>query len=145
MQPSRPNSAQPGRAPARPRRLTGGPRLSAAALSPMRSRSLPLLSLCHVGPIGQLLSRCPERPFPHSLRRGPALSDAPPALAVDRRVRTRARRRISRPRRPPTRPAPVLEPRQCPALSPRLISCSFALSRALSTPPAATRDPRLCS
>ena len=55
------------------------------------------------------------------------VSSAPSALAVDRRVRTRARRRISRPRRPPTRPAPFLEPRQCPAHTPHLISCSFAL------------------
>jgi hypothetical protein len=38
----------------------------------------PLLSLCLVGPILQLLSRCPERPFPLSLHRGPALSDPPP-------------------------------------------------------------------
>jgi hypothetical protein len=70
------------------------------------------------------------------------VSSAPSALAMDRRVRTRARRRFSRPRRPPTRPAPFIEPCQCPAHTPHLISRSFALSRALPTPPAAAGDPR---
>jgi hypothetical protein len=65
-----------------------------------------------------------------------------PALVVDRRVRTRARRRVSRPRRPPTRLAPFLEPYQCPAHTPCLISHNFTLSRALPTPPAAAEDPR---
>ncbi|ONM32786.1 hypothetical protein ZEAMMB73_Zm00001d041288 [Zea mays] len=64
---------------------------------------------------------------------------------MDRRVRTRARRRISRPQRPPTRPTLFLEPRHCPTHTPHLISCSFALSRALPSPPAATGDPRPCS
>jgi hypothetical protein len=152
MQPSRPNSAQPGRAPARPRRLTSGPRLSVAALS---------LAHCLVGPTCRCrfhhphapplsLSRGPGSPVAESLpraspflslRRGPSLS-VPPALAVDRRVRTRARHWISRPRRPPMRPAPFLEPRHCPALGPRLISHGFALSRALPTPPAAAGEPR---
>jgi hypothetical protein len=70
------------------------------------------------------------------------VSSALSALAVDRRMRTRARRRISRPRRPPTHPSPFLEPCQCPAHTPRLISLSFTLSRALPMPPAAARDPR---
>jgi hypothetical protein len=70
------------------------------------------------------------------------VSSAFPALAVDRRVRTRARRWVSRPRRPPTSPAPFLEPRPCPAHTPRLISLSFTLSRALPTSPAAAGDPR---
>jgi hypothetical protein len=73
------------------------------------------------------------------------VSSAPSALAVDRRVRTLARRRISRPRRLPTRPAPFLEPRQCLAHTPLLISHSFTLSRALPSPPAAAGDPRPCS
>jgi hypothetical protein len=64
-----------------------------------------------------------------------------PAPAVDRRMRTRARRQVSRPRCPPTRPAPFLELRQCPVHTPRLISLSFTLSRALPSPPDATRDP----
>jgi hypothetical protein len=67
------------------------------------------------------------------------------ALAVDRRVCTCARHRVSRPRRPPTRPAPFIEPCQCPAHTPHLISRSFTLSRALPTPPAAAGDPRLRS
>jgi hypothetical protein len=63
------------------------------------------------------------------------------ALDVDRLVRTRARRRVSQPRRPPTRPTPFLEPRQCPALAPRLISHALALSRALTSPPDSAGDP----
>jgi hypothetical protein len=67
------------------------------------------------------------------------------APAVDQRVRTRARRRVSRPRRPPTHPAPFLEPRQCPAHTPHLILLDFTLSRALPTPPDAAGDLRPCS
>jgi hypothetical protein len=163
MQPSRPNSAQPGHAPARSRRLTGGPRLSAATLSPARSPSLAhcpvgptcrrqllrprvsLLSLCLVGPVRQALSCCPARPLFLSAMWACPVRSAPPALAVDQRVHTRARRRVSWPRRPPTRPTPFLEPRQCPVLAPRLISHNFTLSRALPTPPAAAGDPRPCS
>jgi hypothetical protein len=63
------------------------------------------------------------------------------APAVDQCVRTRSCRRISRPRRPPTRPAPFLEPHQCPPHTPHLISRSFTLSRALPTPPATAGDP----
>jgi hypothetical protein len=95
--------------------------------------------------------RGPGSPVTESLPRAPLsylsvpwacpVSSAPSALAVDRRVRTRARRRISRPQRSPTRPAPFLEPRQCPTHTPRLISLSFTLSRALPTPPAAAGDP----
>jgi hypothetical protein len=78
-----PKLAQLGHALARLRRLTGGPRLSAAALSPARSLSCSLPSgadlsalvssparspsLCPAGPVRQLLSRCPERPSPLSL------------------------------------------------------------------------------
>jgi hypothetical protein len=75
-----------------------------------------------VGPVHQLLSRCPEHPFPLSLSLSAPwtlpVRSALPGPIVDRRVRTRARRRISRSRRPPTLPAPFLEPRQCPALAP---------------------------
>jgi hypothetical protein len=72
------------------------------------------------------------------------VSSAFSALAVDRRVRTCARRRVSRPRRPPTRPIPFIEPCQCPAHNPHLISHSFTLSRALPSPPATAGDPRPC-
>jgi hypothetical protein len=71
----------------------------------------------------------------------PVRSDLP-APTVDQRVRTRACHRVSRPRHPPTRPAPFLEPRPCPALVPRLISHSFALSRIVPSPPDAAGDLR---
>jgi hypothetical protein len=99
MKHSQPNSAQPGCAPAR--RLTGGSRLSAAALPRALPLSLaaqwgrpvsasfftraPLLSLCLTGPVRQLPSRCPACPLfflctvglpcqlrPPRPRRGPA-------------------------------------------------------------------------
>jgi hypothetical protein len=94
-QPSRPKSAQPGRVPTRPRRLTGGPRLSAAVLPRARP---PSLASCPAGPIcrrqfpspvrslslsvsqAQIASRravAPRAPF-LSLCRGPALSVPPP-------------------------------------------------------------------
>jgi hypothetical protein len=98
------------------------------------------------------MPRGPGSPVTESLPRTPLsslsapracpVSSTPSALAVDRRVRTRSHRQISRPRRPPTRPTPFLEPRQCPTLAPRLISHTLALSRTLSTPPATTGDPR---
>jgi hypothetical protein len=64
------------------------------------------------------------------------------APAVDQRVRTRARRRVSRPRRLPTRLAPFIESCQCPTHTPHLISRTIILSRALPSPPAAAGDPR---
>jgi hypothetical protein len=101
------------------------------------------------------LSRGPESLVAEPLPRAPLsslsvpwaclVSSAFPALAVDRRVRTRARRRVSQPQRLPTRQAPFLEPRQHPAHAPRLILHRFTLSRALPTPPAAAGDPRPCS
>jgi hypothetical protein len=156
--------ARPSQA-ARSRRLTGGPRLSAAIT--LTHACSPSLALCPLGPTCRCQFSSPARSLPLSLSRGPGplvaeplprarlsslsvswacpVSSAPFALAVDRRMRTRARRRISRPRHPPTRPAPFLQPRQCPALTPRLISHSFTLSRTLPTPPAAAGDPRLRS
>jgi hypothetical protein len=75
--------------------------------------------------------------------RGPALSAPPsPRVTVDRRMRTRACHRVSRPRHLATRPAPFIKPHQCPAHTPHLISRSFTLSRALPSPPAAAGDPR---
>jgi hypothetical protein len=67
MQPSRPNSAQPGRAPQPPRRMTGKPRLSAAALSPACS---PSLARCLVGPTCRRRFLHPRAP-PLSLPCGP--------------------------------------------------------------------------
>jgi hypothetical protein len=105
--------------------------------SPARS-----LSLYLAGPDHQSLSCCPARPFLLSAPWACRVSSAPSVLAVDRRVHTRARRRISRPRCPPTRPAPFLEPSQFPVHTPRLISLSFTLTRALPTPPTTAGDPR---
>jgi hypothetical protein len=87
----------------------------------------------------------PRVPFTLSAPWTCLVSSAFLAPAVDQRVRTRARRRVSRPRRPPTRLALFLEPRQCLARTPHLISHSFTLSRALPSPPAAAGDPRPCS
>jgi hypothetical protein len=156
-QPKPAQSAQPGHAPAPSDRRT--PPVSGS--SPSRARSL-----SHSLPSGASLSAPVSfaRSLPLSLSRGPGstaaeplprtplsslsvpwtlpVSSAPSALTMDRRVHTRARRQISRPRRPPTRPAPFLEPRQCPVHTPHLILCSFALSRALPTPSTAAGDPR---
>jgi hypothetical protein len=83
----------------------------------------------------------PRVPFTLSAPWTCLISSAFLAPIVDQRVRTRARRRVSRPRRPPTRPAPFIKPRQCLARTPCLISLNFTLSRALLTPPAAAGDP----
>jgi hypothetical protein len=143
--------------PARPRRLTGG--LSAAVLPRTRP---PSLARCPLGPTcrrqllrplapslsisrAQIASRrvvAPRAPFVSLCVVGLPCQFRPSALAVDQRERTRACHRISQPQRPLTRPAPFLEPRQCPAHTPRLISLSFTLSRVLLTPPAAAGDPR---
>jgi hypothetical protein len=164
MQPRRPNSAQPGRAPACLRRLTGDP---ACQRQPSLLRALPLSRSLLSGadlstpissparPSSLSASRArfascrvvaPRVPFSPSVPWTLPVSSTLPTPVVDRRVRTHAHRRISRPRRQPTRPAPFLEPRQCPALPPPcLISRSSAHSRALPTSPTATGDPRPCS
>jgi hypothetical protein len=105
--------------------------------SPVRSLSLSVSR----ARIASRRAIAPRVPFFSLCAVGLPCQFRPSALAVDRRVRTHARHRISRPRRPPTRPAPFLEPRQCPAHTPCLISYSFTLSRALPTPPAAAGDP----
>jgi hypothetical protein len=159
-QPSRPT--KPSQA-SRPCRLTGGPRLSAAVLPRARP---PSLALCSVGPTCRRQFPSPIRSLSLSISRARFASAEPlpphvpfslsapwaclvryafPAHAVDRRVRTRARRRISQPRTPPTPPTPFLETHQCPAPAPRLISHTLALSRALPSPPDAAGDPSLRS
>jgi hypothetical protein len=154
-QPSRPT--KPSQA-ARPRRLTGESRLSAAVLPRARP---PSLARCLVGPISRRqfplparslsVSRAritshravaPRAPFSLSAPWACPISSAHSALPMDRRVRTRARHRIPQPRRPPTRLAPFIEPRQCPPHTPHLISHSFTLSRVLPTLSAAAGDPR---
>jgi hypothetical protein len=124
------SSSSPSHVPSLSRSLPSGADLSA-----------PVLLLR--APVAEPLPRAP--PFLLSAPWACLVSSAPSALAVDRRLRTRARHRISRPRRPPTFLASFLEPHQCPAHTPLLISLSFTLSRALPTPPATAGDPRLCS
>jgi hypothetical protein len=128
------------RAPSFSHSLLSGPNLSAPVTSPARSPSL-----CFACPFASAEPLPPLVLFSLSVPWACLVSSAFPALAVDRRVRTRARRRVSRPRRPPTRPAPFLEPRQCPAHTPHLISHTLALSRALPSPPDAAGDQRPCS
>jgi hypothetical protein len=155
--PNQPSSAQPGRAPALPDRrnppISGSSPLPCALSLSLSARWGQPIGASFLHPRAPSLSvsrdrfascRAVSRAPPFSLFAPWAcfVSFAFPALAVDRRVRTRARRRISRPRRPPTCPAPFLEPRQCPVHAPHLISHSFTLSRALPTPPAAAGDPR---
>jgi hypothetical protein len=134
------SGSSPSRAPSLSRSLPSGADLSAPVFLPRA------LSLCLTGPDRQSPSCCPAHPFSSlSAPLACPVSSAPSTLAVDRRVRTRARHRISRPRCPPTRPAPFLEPRQCPTHTPHLILLSFTLSRALPMPPAAAGDPCPCS
>jgi hypothetical protein len=132
------SGSSPSRAPSLSHPLPSGADLSA----PVSFTRALRLSLSR-GPRSPVAKPLPRMPF-SSLSASWAcpVSSAPSALAVDRRVRTCARRRISRPRRPPTHPVPFLEPRQCPAHTPRLISLSFTLSRALPTPSAAAGHPR---
>jgi hypothetical protein len=65
-QPNRPKSARPGRAPACPRRLTGGPRLSAAGFPRARP---PSLARCPVGPICRRKFPSPARSLSLSFSR----------------------------------------------------------------------------
>jgi hypothetical protein len=144
--------------PARPLCLTGEPHLSAQPRAPTLPRSLAAQWTQPVGAsyFTRSLSLSLSVSWAWFASRRAVAAHVPFSLfalwaclvrsaflapAVDQRVRTCACRRISRPRRPPMRPAPFLEPRQCPAHTPHLISCSFTLSRALPTPPAAAGDP----
>jgi hypothetical protein len=77
-----------------------------------------LFSLCLTGPRCQALSRCLRASFSLSAPWTLPVSSALPAQAVDRHVRTRARCRHSRPRRPPTRPQLPLRAPPEPALTP---------------------------
>jgi hypothetical protein len=153
-----PSSAQPGRAPTLPDRWD--PPISESFLSHFLSLSLSL-SARWGRPVGaSCFPLCAPLP---SLPRGPVLPGAEPLpraplfslYVVDppcqfRPPRTRrgparahrACRRNSRPRYPPTHPSSLLEPRQRLHSLPHLISHSFALSRALPTPPDADGDPR---
>jgi hypothetical protein len=102
----------------------------------------PARSLYLASPVRQSPSHCPARPFLLSLRRGPSMSVSPPpsSLWTDACALTHVAGFLGHDA--PTRPAPFLEPRQCLAHTPHLISRSFALSRAVPTPPATAGDPR---
>jgi hypothetical protein len=120
-----PKLAQPGCAPAPPPRLSAvvlpracPPSLARCPVGPIYRRQFPSPSLSLSVSWARIASRraiAPRAPSSLSAPWACPVSSAPSALAVVRRVCTRARRRISRPRRLPTRPAPFIEPRQCPA------------------------------
>jgi hypothetical protein len=134
------SGSSPSRAPSLPHSLCSGASLSAPVSFPVRS-----LSLCLAGPVRQSPSRCPARPFLLSLRRGPYLSVLPLPHLSWTGVCALAHVAGFLGHDAPTRPAPFIEPRQCPAHTPHLISCSSALSRALPLPPTAAGDPCLRS
>jgi hypothetical protein len=110
--------------------------------SPVRSLSL---SLSH-GPGSLVPSHCPRASPFLSLRRGPALSVPPSPLSpwTGECALVHVAGFLGHDARPRAQ-LPFLEPRPCPAHTPRLISLSFTLSHALPTPLAAARDPRPCS
>jgi hypothetical protein len=120
-----------------PRSLPSGAKL----LAPVPFARTLLFPLCLASPVRQSPSRCPMPSPSLSAPWAFPVSSALPALAVDQRARTRALRRNSRPRRPPTRPSSLFEPGRARTHS-RLISHSPALSRALPTPPDLARNPR---
>jgi hypothetical protein len=78
-------------------------------------------------------------PFSLSASWACLVSSAFPVLVVDRRVRTRARSRVSRPQCPPTRPAPLLRAPPLPRAHP---SPHFARLHPLSRSAHATSNRR---
>jgi hypothetical protein len=127
------SGSSPSRAPSLPRSLRSGADLSAPFSF---ARSLPLslsLSLSLSVSRARIASHraiAPRPPFFSLCAVGLPCQFRPSALVVDWRVRTRARRRISRPRRLPTHPAPFLEPASAlrtPLASFRSTSPSLAL------------------
>jgi hypothetical protein len=99
-----------------------------------------LFSLYLVGQIRQVLSRCLHTPLLSLCTMDPPCQFLPPRA---RRGPARAHSHTSpdsRPRRPPTRPAPFLEPRQYPHSLPLPHFASSTLSRTLPTPPDTAGD-----
>jgi hypothetical protein len=156
--PFRPKLAHQAQSLARLPPLTSGPRLSVPV-----SRACPLslahcpvgpicrcqllhplspsLSLYLAGPLCQSLSCCPARPlFSLCAMDPPCQFRLPRASRGPARAHSRTSPGFSA-TTPPTCLAFFLEPYQHPAHTPHLISHSFALSRALPTPPAAARRP----
>jgi hypothetical protein len=89
----------------------------------------PLFPLCLAGPVRLSPSHCLVPSPSLSTSWASPVSSAIPALAKDQRARTRARRRNSRPRRLPTRPSSLFEPRPCPH---SLLPPHFAQPRSLA-------------
>jgi hypothetical protein len=107
------------------------------------ARSLALSLSQSRGPSSPVPSYCPRASPFLSLHRGPALSVPPSPLSpwTDECALAHVAGFLGHDARPRAQ-LPFLEPRQCPAHTPRLISLGFTLSRALPTPPAAAGDPR---
>jgi hypothetical protein len=133
------SSSFPSRVPSLSRSLPSGPTCQRLFPSPVRSLSVSRARSASRRAVA------PRVPFSLSASWTCLVSSTFVALAMDRHVRTRARRWVSRPRHPPMRSAPFLEPCQCPTHTPRLISHTLALSRALLSPPDAAGDLRPCS
>jgi hypothetical protein len=96
------SSGSPSCAPSLSRSLPSGVNLSAPySFACLLSLSVSRARFANAEPLP------PRVPFSLFAPWACLVSFAFPTLAVDRRVRTRARRRVSRPRRPPTRPAPL--------------------------------------
>jgi hypothetical protein len=145
-------------APARPLCLTGEPHLSAQTRAPTLPRC-PVDPACwcqllHPLALPLSLSRGPGSPVPSHCHTRPLFS----LCAVDPPYQIRLPRAHRGPARAHSRtssgflammlahaPNSLFRAPQCPAHTPHLISCSFTLSRALPTPPAAAGDPRPCS
>jgi hypothetical protein len=105
--------------------------------SPVRSLSVSRARFASAEPLP------PRILFSLSQRHGPALSVPPSPLSswTGECALTHVAGFLGHDARPRAQ-LPFLEPRPCPVHTPRLISLSFTLSRALPTPPAAAGDPR---
>jgi hypothetical protein len=98
------------------------------------------------GPSSPVPSRCPRASPFLSLRHGPALSVPPSPLSpwTGECALAHVAGFLGHDARPRTQ-LPFLEPRQCPAHTPRLTSLNFTLSCALPMPPTTIGGPRLHS